>query len=90
MELRIVAIATAAALTLGLSAAHAQEDMAMSQGFNMLTGAVYNSLSAQGFDTSNINDLSLSEIALIRNLLTEEMGSNERQRIEQILETAGG
>lgn len=87
MKTRILAAATAATLALG-AAAHAQSP-SMEQGFNMLTGAVYNALNAQGFDTSNINELSLADIALIRNLLSDEMGNNERQRIEQILETAG-
>ncbi|RDC71296.1 hypothetical protein DLJ49_14840 [Rhodovulum sp. 12E13] len=89
MKARIITAAALTALTLGV-AAHAQEDPAMGQGFNMLTGAVYNALSAQGFDTSNINDLSLSEIAQIRNLLTGDMGNSERQRIELILERAAG
>lgn len=89
MKTRIITAAAIAALALGV-AAHAQEDPAMSQGFNMLTGAVYNALNSQGFDTSNINNLSLSQIALIRNLLTEDMGNSERQRIEQILAQAEG
>jgi len=87
MKTRILAAATAATLALG-AAAHAQS-ASMDQGFNMLTGAVYNALNAQGFDTSNINELSLADIALIRNLLSDEMGNNERQRIQQILDTAG-
>lgn len=89
MKARIITAAALAALTLGV-AAHAQEDPAMSQGFNMLTGAVYNALNAQGFDTSNINNLSLSEIAQIRNLLTGDMDSSERQSIELILDRAEG
>lgn len=88
MKARIITAAALAALTLGV-AAHAQEDPAMGQGFNMLTGAVYNSLSAQGFDTSNIDKLTLSEIAQIRSLLTD-MGNSERQRIELILDRAAG
>ena len=87
MTTRIITAAALAALTLGI-AAHAQEDPAMSQGFNTLTNAVHNALTAQGFDTSNINNLSLSEIAQIRNLLTDDMDNSERQRIELILERA--
>ncbi|MEM1429481.1 MAG: hypothetical protein AAGG09_08485 [Pseudomonadota bacterium] len=83
-------LATATALVLGASVASAQDDASMGQGFNMLTGAVYNALNAQGFDTENINNLTLSEIATIRRLLTEDMGSSERQRIEKILDDAAG
>ncbi len=89
MKTRIITAAALTALTLGV-AAQAQEDPAMSQGFNMLTGAVYNALNAQGFDTSNINELSLSEIAQIRSLLTDDMDNSERQRIELILDRAAG
>lgn len=89
MKTRIITAAALTALTLGVSA-HAQEDPAMSQGFSMLTGAVYNALNSQGFDTTNINNLSLSEIAQIRNLLTGDMGNSERQRIELILDRAEG
>lgn len=89
MKTRIFAAATAAALTLGAAVHAQQDDMAMSQGFNMLTGAVYNALRAQNFDTANINDLSLGQIAQIRSLLSQDMGTNERQRIETILEQAG-
>lgn len=89
MNTRIITAAALTALTFGV-AAQAQEDPAMGQGFNMLTGAVYNALNARGFDTSNINNLSLAEIAQIRNLLSEDMGSSERQRIELILDEAAG
>jgi len=87
MRTVIITAAALAALTLGV-AAHAQEDPEMRQGFDMLTGAVYNALNSRGFDTSNINSLSLSEIAQIRNLLTDDMDNSERQRIELILERA--
>lgn len=90
MTTRMITAAAFTALTLG-AAAHAQsEDVAMSQGFNMLTGAVYNALSHQGFDTTNINELTLAEIATIRTLLNDEMGTNARQRVQAILDRADG
>jgi hypothetical protein len=88
MKTRILAATTAAALSLAAAGAWAQDSMNM--GFNMLTGALYNALAAEGIDTANINELSLAEIAQIRNLLDEEgMGASERQQIENILENAG-
>jgi hypothetical protein len=54
----------------------------------MLTGAVYNALSRQGFDTTNINKLSLSDIALIRQFLSADMGGNARQQVQKILDDA--
>jgi hypothetical protein len=88
MKTRILAATTAAALSLAAAGAWAQDSMNM--GFNMLTGALYNALAAEGIDTANINELSLAEIAQIRNLLDEEgMGASQRQQIENILENAG-
>lgn len=88
MNTRILAAATAIALGLGTLGAAAQDDMSMEQGFNMLTGAVYNALSREGFDTTNIDKLSLAEIALIRQFLSADMGGNERQQVQKILDDA--
>jgi hypothetical protein len=60
---------------------------AMEQEFNMLTGAVYNALKQQGFDTTNIDTLTLAEIAEIKNLLEgNDMGNAGRSRINNILD----
>ncbi|MEM6740823.1 MAG: hypothetical protein AAF646_11945 [Pseudomonadota bacterium] len=88
MKPQILAAATAIALGLGTAGAIAQDDMVMGQGHSMLTGALFNALSAEGFDTSNINNLTLSQVAQIRQLMSDDMGTTERGRIERILEDA--
>jgi hypothetical protein len=83
---RILALATAATITL----APAVQAQTMEMEFNMLTGAVFNALQSRGISTENIDELTLAEIATIRNLLNS--GDNEgqiTQRIEQILAEAG-
>ena len=77
---------TALALATALGVAAAAPVSAMDMEFNMLTGAVYNALKAQGFDTSNIDSLTLNEIAQIKSLLEgDDMGNAARARINKIL-----
>ena len=77
----------AAALAALLTAATVPVAGAMEMETNMLTGAVYNALKSKGFDTSNIDQLTLSEIAQIKLLLdNDEMGNNTRGAVERILE----
>lgn len=74
------------ALTAALSLLGATAVSAMEMEFNMLTGAVYNALKAEGFETDNIEQLSLAEIAEIKSLLeADNMGGSARTRIEQLL-----
>ena len=54
---------------------------------NMLTASVGLSLDAEGYDTDNVCHLTVGELALIKNLLTEE-GMGSRQRIQHILDAA--
>ncbi|NNE80536.1 MAG: hypothetical protein HKN18_09710 [Silicimonas sp.] len=54
---------------------------------NMLTAAVGLSLDSEGYDTSNVCHLSVSDLALIKSLLTEE-GMGTRSRIQNILDQA--
>ena len=83
MKTKLVALATATAISFAVVAPAAN---AMEMEFNMLTGAVYNALKAEGFDTTNIDQLTLGEVALIKALLEEDgMTSSTRGRIEKIL-----
>lgn len=83
MRKMIGATALAALMTAGAVPAV----QAMEMEFNMLTGAVYHALKSEGFDTTNIDKLTLSEIAQIKLLLNQDdMGNNARSAIERILE----
>ena len=86
MNAKIFAVAVAVAL----SAAPIVQAQSMDMGFDMLTGAVYNALSAQGFDTGNIQNLSLAEIASIKLMLEGGMDGEARGAIALILERAAG
>ena len=82
---RILALATAATITL----APAVQAQTMEMEFNMLTGAVFNALQSRGISTEGINDLSLSEIATIKNILgSDESEGQKTQRIEQIINSS--
>ena len=83
MKTALSALALAATVaTFGATASSA-----MDMEFNMLTGAVYNALKAEGFDTSNIDSLTLGEIAQIKTLLEgDDMGNAARERINKLLE----
>lgn len=84
---RILALATAATITL----APALQAQPMEMEFNMLTGAVFNALQSRGIATENINSLSLSEIATIKNILgSDESEGQKTQRIEQIINSSEG
>lgn len=77
---------TALALGAAIATSGAMSVSAMDMEFNMLTGAVYNALKSNGFDTSNIDKLTLEEIAQIKVLLEgDDMGNAARTRIEKIL-----
>ena len=80
----------AAAVAVTLSAAPVVQAQNMDMGFDMLTGAVFNALSAQGFDTSNIHELTLAEIATIKSLLEGGMDGEARGSIAHILDSAEG
>jgi len=83
MKRQMIAVITAATVTLGAAAPAVH---AMEMEFNMLTGAVYNALQAQGFDTSNIHSLTLNEIVQIRSILESDMDTSQRQKIRLLLE----
>lgn len=82
MKRTMTAFVTAATLAMGsVPAAHA-----MDQEFNMLTGAVFNALSALNVDTSGISDLSLRQIAQIKGILDSDDTENlKKTRVEAIM-----
>ena len=84
MKRTLTALATATAITFSVGAASAQDAMGM--GFNMLTGAVYHALVANGLPTDGINDLSLAQIAQIKAVLDDDERSGQKGRIKAIME----
>lgn len=82
MKRKILALATASAIAVATLAPSAQ---AMENEFNMLTGAVYNAFVQMGLPTDKIHDLSLSEVAQIKDLI-EESGMGSTGKIKVILD----
>lgn len=81
-------LALAVASTMALTAAPAVNAM---EGLNMLTGAVFNSLRAMNLPTDNIDQLTLAQIAQIKNLVDGgESEGTKRQRIKVILDKVQG
>jgi len=84
MKTRIAALATVAALSLS-AIAPAASAQSMDEAVSMLTQAVANALRVEGFDTTNVNDLSLAQIAEIKGVLESGMTATDRSRIEELL-----
>ena len=85
MNIRMIALAAAAAAALGAAAPSA---IAMEEEVSMVNSAVANALQAQGFDTTHVSQLTLSEITQINQLMTMDGDTNETQRIRLILDRA--
>ncbi|MBI1492949.1 hypothetical protein [Halocynthiibacter styelae] len=77
MKNTIAAFATTATLALALTAPAAS---AMEQELNMITGALFNTLSNAGLPTDVIQELSLAEIAEIQLTLHGGDGEGEKMR----------
>lgn len=83
MKTKLLAVATAATMALGVPAMAQDIDM----GYNMLTGAIYNSLASRGLPTDGISNLSLTQIATIKSILDSgESDTQIAQRITAIME----
>lgn len=78
MKTSIAALATAASLTFGFAASSAS---AMEMELNMITGAVFNTLSSADLPTDVIQQLSLAEIAEIQLTLHGGDGEGEKMRV---------
>ncbi|PWR00918.1 hypothetical protein DKT77_19635 [Meridianimarinicoccus roseus] len=83
MKRTIAIFATAA--TLGLTAL-APASQAMEQELDMLTQSVVNALRVEGFDTSNVSNLTLGQIAEIKGVLESGMTATDRSKIERLLD----
>lgn len=83
MKRTISALALAAAVaTSGATVASA-----MDMEFNMLTGAVFNELKSRGLPTDKIDELTLSQIAIIKGISDGDESEGEKtNRIKAILE----
>ena len=83
---KLTAIATAAALTLSVMVPAAN---AMNSELNALTGAVYNQLNNMQMDLAMINDLTLSDVHAIDQIMASgDTESEKRSKINQILRRA--
>lgn len=83
---KLTAIATAAALTFSVMAPAAN---AMNSELNALTGAVYNQLNNMQMDLAMINDLTLSDVHAIDQIMASgDTESEKRNKINQILRRA--
>lgn len=84
--MKITAYALTAAIAFAATSGFAQD---ISMGQNMLTGALFNELRAEGYDTSNIDKLTLNEIAVINNLLNnDDMVAQRDGQIKLIFDRA--
>jgi len=84
MTRKLVALVTAASIS--VAAAMPAVSQGMEMGFNMLTGAVFNELRSRGLPTDNIQDLTLSQLAIIKGILDgDDNDGNKTQQIKAIL-----
>ena len=87
---KVTVFVTAAALSMATvaPAAFAQD---FGDEMNMLTGAVFNALNQFGVDTDGISNLTLAQIAQLREILSGDSMSDAQKRneINRILEAAG-
>lgn len=83
MTRNIIALATAATVSF---AAFAPAVQAMDMEFNMLTGAVYQELKQRNLPTDGINNLTLSQIAIIKGIVDSDDSEGQKSnRIKAIL-----
>jgi len=87
--LTALALATGLALSAGTAASAMTDDEMVSMGQSMLTGALYNSLQAQGYPTEDIDKLTLNEVVLLNSLLNSDDSPATRDgQIKLIFERA--
>ena len=88
MNKKFAALASAMSLVFAAGVANADAHANSEVCVSMLATAVGMQLETEGFDMANACELSISDLALIKNLLeTEGMGS--RVKIEKVLSDAG-
>ena len=78
---------TALAIATAIATTGATATIAMDMEFNMLTGAIFNELKSRGLPTDNIDQLSLSQIATIKDIIDgDEPEGTKSNRIQAILD----
>jgi len=84
MTRKLVAFLTAATISM---AAAAPAVHAMEMEFNMLTGAVFNSLRSHDLPTDGVDGLTLNLIGLINAIENDDSisGSSKKQQIEAVI-----
>ena len=86
MKNQIVTTASAALLALTFAAPAAQ---AMDAELNSLTGSIYRTLSSMEMDVASINQLTLGDLQLIRNIMSSSDSEGEKKgKIDAILRRA--
>ena len=84
MTRKLIALATAASISMAAVAPAMAQSMDM--GFSMLTGAVFNELRQRGIPTDNVDNLTVSQLAQIKNILNDDMSEGQKTtRIEAIV-----
>ena len=84
MKRTLTALAAAAALSVAaVPAAVAQQDDDVGQ----IRQSIINGLEAQGFETDNVDNLTLGEVSQIKTFLTQDGGGADQQ-IEMLLDRA--
>ncbi|UWQ20893.1 hypothetical protein [Jannaschia sp. W003] len=81
---RILLATTFAAMSTGAAFADAHM-MNMSEGFNMLQTALMADFERMGIPTDTLDDLTLGQIAAIKQIVESEDESNQKNRIEAII-----
>ena len=85
MNRTIATLATVAALGFG-GAAVAQTTMTMGEGYDMLQTALMNDFTALGIETTELEGLTLGQIAAIKGIVeSEESDSNKKASIDAII-----
>ncbi len=83
MKRNLIALSTAVALS---AAAFAPAAVAMDQELSMLEQAINNSFSQLGIEDVSMGDLTLGQLALVKNVLEgDDTTSNKKRRIEAII-----
>ena len=91
MKTTITAAILSAGLALPMAApavAQNSDEAALSMGQSMLLGALTNELQRLDIDTSNLNDLTLAEIAEIHTVLSDDESSDivKTQELQEIVD----
>jgi len=83
MKTKLIALATASMIAM---TAPVLAQSSANQGYDMLTGALFNAFVSMGIDTSSLGELSLGKIAQIKDVLDGDVpDGRKKDRIEAII-----